>query len=49
MSSVLESIIIEDRKDRAVKMLKEGELVQEEIAKYSRLSLEEIEEIAKEL
>ncbi len=49
MSGLLEEMIIEFRKEAAIRMLKDGTLTNEKIAMYLDLPLKKIEEWAKEL
>ena len=49
LDGVLEEVIADDRKNCAIRMLKDGTLTNEKIAMYLDLPLKKIEEWAKEL
>ena len=47
MSKIMEDLISNEKKEIAVRMLEDGELSFEKIAKYSGLTLEQVEELSK--
>lgn len=49
ISKIVEDLINEEKKEIALKMLKDGMLAKEEIANYFDLTLEEVEMLEKEL
>ncbi len=46
MSGIMKELIEEDRKEAAVRMIKDGEISLEKIAKYLDLPLEAVKELA---
>ncbi len=49
MCKAMEDMITDDRKEAAIRMLESGKLTNEDIAKFSGLPLEVVEELAKSL
>lgn len=49
MCKIVEDLISEEKKEIALKMLKDGKLAKEEIANYFGLTLDEVETLAKEI
>lgn len=46
VEELIEDFVKIDRKDMALRMLEDGEMPLDKIAKYSNLSIEEVEELA---
>ena len=49
MCKIIEELISEEKKEIALKILRDGKLAKEEIANYFDLTLEEVEMLEKEL
>ncbi len=49
MCKIVEDLISEEKKEIALKMLKDGKLIREEIANYFGLILDEVEVLEKEI
>ena len=49
MCKAMEDMITDDRKEAAIRMLESGKLTNEDIAKFSGLPLEVVEELADSL
>ncbi|MDO4470920.1 MAG: hypothetical protein Q4C84_13875 [Bacillota bacterium] len=49
MCKTVEDLISEEKKETALKMLKDGKLLKEEIANYFGLILDEVEVLEKEI
>ena len=49
MCKIIEELISEEKKEIALKMLKDGKLAKEEIANYFGLTLDEVETLEKEI
>lgn len=48
MSGIMEELIDEEKKESALRMLEDGKLSNQEIAKYLRLDIKVVEELEKE-
>ena len=49
MCKIVEDLISEEKKEIALKMLRDGKLAKEEIANYFGLTLDEVENLEKEI
>lgn len=49
MCKIVEDLISEEKKEIALKMLRDGKLAKEEIANYFGLTLDEVEVLEKEI
>lgn len=49
MCKIVEDLISEEKKEIALKMLRDGKLAKEEIANYFGLTLDEVETLEKEI
>ena len=49
MCKAMEDMITDDRKEAAIRMLESGKLTNEDIAKFSSLPLDVVEELAESL
>ena len=49
MCKIIEELISEEKKEIALKMLRDGKLAKEEIANYFGLTLDEVETLEKEI
>lgn len=48
MSKIMEELIVEEKKESALRMLEDGKLSNQEIATYLRLDIKVVEELEKE-
>lgn len=48
MSGIMEELIDEEKRESALRMLEDGELSKEKIAKYLKLDIKVVEELEKE-